>query len=84
MLMTEILHNRSTKVVEIGNSLGFRIKKFYLELAGMAEKDTEVIEAVIKSRHGIFIGHWLPGEQPDTIDDSNLEKLQRLIEDGEE
>lgn len=76
--MTKILHKRTTKVAEIGNSLGFRVKKFYLKLAGMAQKDTEVIEAIIQSRHGIFIGHWIPGEQPDTINNADLEKLKEL------
>lgn len=76
--MTEILHKRTTKIAEIGNSLGVRIKKFYLELAGMNQKDQEVTEAIIKSQHGIFIGHWIPGDQPNTITDAELEKLQEL------
>lgn len=76
--MSNILHKRQNKVVEIGNSKGFRVKNFYLELAGMNEKDTKVTEAVINGEHGIFIGYWLPSDQPKEIEDVDLEKLQKL------
>lgn len=82
--MSEILHKRPNKVVEIGNSKGFRVKKAYLELAGMEDKNTEVTEAVIHGQHGIFIGYWLPGDQPDQISDADLEKLKQLNGDKNE
>ena len=78
VVMSEILHKRKNKVIEIGNSLGFRTKSFYLELAGMKQKDTEVTEAVIHGKHGILIGYWLPGNQPQQITDAELEKLKQL------
>lgn len=80
--MSEILHKRQTKVVKIGNSLGFRVKKFYLKLAGMAEKDKQATEAIIKGKHGIFIGHWIPQDQPE-INDINQKQLQKLLENKE-
>jgi len=80
--MSNILHKRTNKVIEIGNSKGFRVKQFYLELAGMNQKDTEVTEAVINGQHGVFIGYWLPNDQPNSIEDADLEKLQEL--NGEE
>jgi len=76
--MSQILDERKNKVIEIGNSLGFRVKKFYLELAGMAEKNTQVTESIIIGEHGIFIGHWLPNEQPQTVKDQDLEKLKDI------
>lgn len=76
--MSQILDQRHNKVIQIGNSLGFRVKKFYLELAGMAQKNTEVKESVIIGQHGIFIGHWLPNKQPQTVKDKDLEKLKQL------
>jgi len=77
--MADILDSRQNKVIKIGNSLGFRVKKFYLELAGMAEKDQEVTEALIRSKHGIFVGHYLPKEQPD-LEDIPGEKLEKILE----
>jgi len=76
--MSNILHKRTNKVIEIGNSKGFRVKQFYLELAGMNQKNTEVTEAVINGQHGVFIGYWLPNDQPNSIEDADLEKLQEL------
>lgn len=76
--MANILHKNKSKVIDIGNSKGFRVNKFYLELAGMYQKDKEIVEAVIHGKHGIFIGHWLPETQPDDITDAELEKLKQL------
>jgi len=76
--MSNILHKRDNKVIEIGNSLGFRVKKFYLELAGMNQKNTEVKEAVINGEHGIFIGYWLPNDQPKEIENADIQKLQEI------
>lgn len=76
--MSERIHKRTNKVREIGNSLGFTVKSFYLELAGMKEKDRQVTEAIINGEHGIFIGYWIPGEQPKEINEAELEKLKEL------
>lgn len=76
--MSNILHKRKNKVIDIGNSKGFRVKQFYLELAGMNQKDKQVTEAVINGEHGVFIGYWLPNDQPKEIEDADLEKLQSL------
>jgi len=78
--MSEILHSSTTKISKWGNSLGVRIKKFYLELAGMDKEQLEVTQAVIKGQHGIFIAHYLQGEQPTEIKEADLEKLKTLEE----
>lgn len=44
----------------------------------MDKKNTKVKEAVINGQHGIFIGHWLPKEQPAQITNSDLQKLKEL------
>ena len=75
--MAEKLHQDTTTVGEWGNSLGLRIKKIYADLAGI-EKETEVTQAVMKGKHGIFIGIWLPEEQPESINDANLEEIKSL------
>jgi antitoxin component of MazEF toxin-antitoxin module len=81
--MSKILHQDTTNIGKWGNSLGIRIKQIYAELAGINEKDTEVKQAVIQGQHGIFIGIWLPEEQPD-IQDFSQEKIQEIIEKGEQ
>lgn len=75
--MSERIARRTNKVIEIGNSKGFRTKKSYLKIAGMEEKGTEVKEALINGQHGIFIAYYIPGEQPqlEQIPEEELEKI---------
>lgn len=76
--MSEILHKRTTNIGQWGNSLGTRIKQLYAEMAGMAEKDTEITQAIIKGQHGLYIAMWIPEDQPQKITEADLEKLQQL------
>lgn len=78
--MSEILHTDTTKISKWGNSLGIRIKQIYTELAGMDKENTEITQAVIQGKHGIYIAHWLPEEQPQ-LKDIPEEKLEKLLED---
>lgn len=80
--MSKILHSDTTTIGKWGNSLGVRLKQFYAELSGMDNKDTEIKQAVIQGQHGIFIGLWLQGEQPQ-LEDIPEQKLQELLENKE-
>lgn len=80
--MSEILHKRTTNIGQWGNSLGTRIKQLYAEMAGMAEKDTEITQAIIKGEHGLYIGMWIPQDQPQ-LEDLDEQQLQKLMENQE-
>lgn len=84
--MAERLQDNTTKTRHIGNSKGFIVKSSFLEIAGMKEKGTKVQEAIYLGKHGTFIVHHLPGEQPglEDLSQEQIKKLQKLSEkDGE-
>lgn len=78
--MSQRLDDRTNETIKIGNSYGFRIKKSYLEIAGMDQPGQKVEEAILTGKHGIYIIHHLPGEQPQ-LQDIEQQKLQKIIKE---
>lgn len=76
--MTEIIHKKTTKLSQIGNSIGVIYPKTYREMSGMEEIGQKIEIAAINSKnHGIFLGQFLPGTQPqlEDIEESKLEEI---------
>lgn len=80
--MTNLLDTNSQSIVGIGNSKGVIIPKTYRRIAGMESEGTDVKVALIRSKYGIFVGTFLPGEQPDLdeVEEELLEELENLDE----